>query len=105
MVKTIRFGLYIDGVEVGKAGIRLKTTGAGDVVYKIYKNERGKGYGNLILKLIKEEAKELGKYKLIVICRKSNLASKKIIENNGGVFIKEIERKNKENRLVYEIIL
>lgn len=105
MVETIRFGLYKDGVLLGRAGIRMKTTRAGDVVYRIKKGERNKGYGKLILKLIKEEAKKLGREKLILVCRKSNLASKKIIEANGGIFIKEIEIKNRENRLVYEIDL
>ncbi len=105
MVKTIRFGLYINELLVGKAGIRMKTTTAGDVVYKIKESERNKGYGKLILKLIKKEAKKLGKVKLILVCRKSNIASKKIIEANGGKFLKEFEIKHRENRLYYEIEL
>jgi predicted acetyltransferase len=100
---TLRYALKEESKIVGKGGIRLKTTRAGDIVYKIYEPERRKGYGTALLKLLIKEAKKIGKQELILICRKSNIPSKKIIERNGGKFIEEIKIDKKENRLKYLI--
>ncbi len=57
--------------------------------YEIAESERGKGYGNLILKLGLEQAKLLGFQTLTITCLETNLASQKIIEKNGGKFIEK----------------
>jgi predicted acetyltransferase len=69
---------------------RLKKIG-GHIGYAIRPSERRKGYGNLILKLSLEETKKLGIDKVLITCEPTNIGSKKIIENNGGIFEKEIE--------------
>ena len=66
---------------------------AGHIGYGIRPSERGKGYGNLMLKLALPKARELGIEKALLVCSKSNVVSRKIIEKNGGVFENEIENK------------
>lgn len=53
--------------------------------YKIRKSERGKGYGNIILKLGLDEAKKLGFEKIRINCDDNNIFSKKVIISNGGI--------------------
>lgn len=102
-VETKFWGLKVGKEMVGEAGLRMGKSEAGDVVYKIYPEYRGRGYGNLILRLLKKKAEKLGLEELIVMCRKDNLASKRVIENNGGVFLREIKRRNGKIRLAYKI--
>ena len=88
--KTKRFILVIDNELVGEVGIRLsksefwKNQGS-QIYYKIRKSKRGKGYGNLILKLALIEAKKLGFDKIRLNCDDFNIPSKKVILNNGGI--------------------
>ncbi len=62
----------------------------GHIGYAIRPTERKKGYGSLALRLALQKAEELGIEKALVACTKDNIASRKIIEKNGG--IKEDER-------------
>ena len=57
----------------------------GHIGYAIRPSERGKGYGNLALKLALPKAKKLGIEKALITCAKDNIASRKIIEKNGGI--------------------
>ncbi len=92
-VPSTTFWLVKGNSYLGTANIRhylnkkLKIVG-GHIGYEIKESERGKGYGNLILKLALKKAKKLGIKKALLTCDKSNIASKKIIENNGGKFLK-----------------
>lgn len=56
----------------------------GNIGYDISPRHRRKGYGKLILKLILEKAKDLGFKRVLITCDFDNLASKNIIEHNGG---------------------
>jgi predicted acetyltransferase len=103
LVPTHRYHLKIGNEIVGTGGIRTKTTKAGDIVYFINPKFRRQGYGKKILELLLKECKKLGKQKVILVCKENNIASKKIIESSGGMFIGEQIRKNKENRLQYVI--
>lgn len=58
----------------------------GHIGYAIRPSERGKGYGNQILKLALPKARELGITKIRITCSDDNVASDKIIEKNGGIF-------------------
>lgn len=62
----------------------LLTTG-GNITYEIRPTERRKGYGKEILRLTLLEAKQRGLENVLVTCDEDNIASKKIIEANGGV--------------------
>ena len=49
-------------------------------------DERGKGYGKKMLALGLEKCKELGLNKVLVTCKDTNIASRKCIIANGGVY-------------------
>lgn len=53
-------------------------------------SERRKGIGTKMIALALEECKNLGIYKVLMVCNKSNVASAKTIINNGGVLENEI---------------
>lgn len=67
----------------------LKRCG-GHIGYDITPSERKKGYGTLLLKLSLEKSKELDLRKVLVTCDYDNEGSKKVIENNGGIFEGEV---------------
>jgi predicted acetyltransferase len=57
----------------------------GHIGYYIRPDERGKGYGSRILAMALEKARRLGLTRVLVTCDEGNLASRKIIEKNGGL--------------------
>ncbi|MGB4966272.1 MAG: GNAT family N-acetyltransferase [Microgenomates group bacterium] len=57
----------------------------GHIGYDIRPSQRKKGYGKAILKLVLPFAKKLGIDKALITCDVTNIASKKIIEANGGI--------------------
>lgn len=88
-VPVTRYWL-IDGDEyIGTLGLRKEITiearnREGNIGYQIRPSKRGQGYGNVILKLGLQKAKEFGLENIYINCSENNTASKKIIENNGG---------------------
>jgi predicted acetyltransferase len=82
----------VDGDEfLGRVDIRhtltkfLKNEG-GHIGYDIRPSQRKKGYGNLILKLAIQKAKDLGIHPILVTADTHNIASNRIILQNNGVF-------------------
>lgn len=78
------------GAILGAASIRhyLNHTNiidGGHIGYGIAPEHRGKGYGNLILKLALEKMREMHIDRVLVTCDADNFASQKVIINNGGV--------------------
>lgn len=75
---------------IGTSLLRPKIEGdlfnrGGHISYEIRPSERRKGYGKKILALTLLKAKEHGLEKVLLTCDESNIASKKIIEHNGGI--------------------
>lgn len=62
----------------------------GHIGYDISPSNRRKGYGELILQLGLEKAKELNINSLLVTCKSDNYPSSRVIEKNNGVFESEI---------------
>lgn len=62
----------------------------GHIGFCIRPSEWGKGYGNIILELTLEKAKELGIREVLITCDATNIRSRRVIENNGGTLEKEI---------------
>ncbi len=60
------------------------TLEAGHIGYDIAPSQRGKGNGKLMLKLVLPYAKALGIEKALITADDDNLASRKVIEANGG---------------------
>ena len=83
--------MYVNDKPVGIAKLRhylndkLKILG-GHIGYCIRPKERGKGYGNLILKEALKKAKELGIECALLTCDKDNLFSRKVIEKKRWDF-------------------
>jgi len=69
---------------------QLKKIG-GHVGYIIKPKERKRGYGTKILKLAFPKLKKIGIKRALITCDKTNIGSRKIIENNGGKFYREIK--------------
>ncbi len=83
--------LVDNGEYIGRISIRHELNEnllhwGGHIGYEIRPARQKQGYGKLILKLGLERAKKLGLQKVLVSCDEDNMASKKIIESNGGVF-------------------
>ena len=54
-------------------------------------SERGKGYASEIIRLGLKECGKLGIERVLMVCDKDNIASRKAILRNGGVLENEIE--------------
>lgn len=68
----------------------LKSEG-GHIGYGVRPAERGKGVATRLLELTLVEAKKRGIEQVLVTCDKSNLASARVIEKNGGCFDSEFQ--------------
>ncbi len=65
----------------------------GHIGYAVVPSERRKGYATEMLRLGLKKAKCLGIQKVRVGCDEKNIASRKVIEANGGVLIKRYKTK------------
>lgn len=84
-----------DGEYAGRLHIRhvlndyLRDFG-GHIGYNVRPSLRGKGIGTEALRLGLQEARKLGLQNVLITCDDDNIASKKIIEKNGGVLENKI---------------
>lgn len=58
----------------------------GHIGYAVRPSQRQKGYGTLMLGLVKSKAKMLGLKKVLLTCDETNTGSMKIIQANGGIY-------------------
>jgi predicted acetyltransferase len=65
---------------------------AGHIGYRIRPRHRRQGYGRLILRLALPEAHRLGINPALVTCDARNIASRKIIEGNGGLLRDQVDQ-------------
>jgi predicted acetyltransferase len=80
----------MDGDEwIGK--LTLRTTinakylhAGGHIGYEIRPSKRRRGYGTALLRMGLEKAHERGLHRVLLTCDETNLASRKVIEKNGG---------------------
>ena len=84
------FLAYADGIPVGFGSVRHFLTAAlrkagGNIGYGIAPSFRGKGYGKELLRLLLNEAKEMGIDKVLVTILLDNIASQAVAIANGGV--------------------
>lgn len=101
-VPSTTFWLYVDGVPVGFGNLRHFLTEAlskagGNIGYGIAPQFRGKGYGNILLKLLLQEARKIGLEKVLVTIHLDNIPSQKVALANGGV----ISEKTEERYLIW----
>lgn len=86
---TNRYIFFVNNEPLGELGIRTtlneKWLNKGSqIFYKIRLSKRNQGYGTKMLELALEECKKLGMKKVRINCDDSNIASKRVIEKNGG---------------------
>ncbi len=95
-VPCTTYWLIDKGEFIGRVSIRHQLTPhllreGGHIGYDIRPSKRNKGYGKQMLALALPKAKELGIQKVLVTCNETNIGSKKIIEQNGGVLENKLE--------------
>lgn len=95
-----------EGKIVGAIGLRWKEVPVlvnygGFIGYSVRPTERGKGYATEILKLGLHKFKEIDnkRKRVLITCKDFNIASKKVIEKNNGVY--ESSYYNKEEGYTY----
>lgn len=98
-VPQTTYWLFDEDKFIGRVSIRHRLNDflfneGGHIGYDIRPSKRNKGYGTKILSLAIPLARDLGIAKILVTCSENNIASKKIIEHNGGVFENMIEANN-----------
>ena len=86
---TNRYIFYIDNTPVGEIAIRTTKNDfwlnqGSQIFYKIRKSYRNMGYGTIMLALALDQCKKLGMTSVCINCNDKNIASKRIIEKNGG---------------------
>lgn len=87
---TLYIAINDNNQIVGAIGIRWKQvpvlmTFGGLIGYSIRPSQRGKGYANEMLKLALDKFKNTTIEKILITCKDFNIASKKVIERNGGI--------------------
>jgi predicted acetyltransferase len=96
LVPASVFWLIDENEFVGHVSIRHTLNAAlqrrgGHIGYAIRPSRARRGYGSRILELALPHARALGIRRALLKCDKNNLASRRIIEKNGGVLADEIE--------------
>lgn len=83
VVGIIDFRHHIDHPILGLWG--------GHIGYSVRPSERRKGYAKEMLGLVLQKCKEHGLARVMVTCDADNIASKKTILVNGGIFDKDVQ--------------
>ena len=94
-VPQLDFLLLRDGATIlGRSGLRLWLTPdlediGGHIGYRIRPSERRKGYGTRLLAMTLDAARKHGLRDVLLTCDSDNIASRRIIERNGGQLASE----------------
>lgn len=89
--QTLYLAINDNDEIVGDIGIRWKQVPAlmtfgGLIGYSIRPKQRRKGYASEMLKLALDKLKNTNLENVLITCKDFNIASKKVIEKNGGIF-------------------
>ena len=93
---TVTYIMYVNDFPIGYICMRIEIDDqwkkwSGNFYYAIRISERKKGYGTKILELALDEFKKLGFEEIYGQSSAGNVASAKVIENNGGILLDEID--------------
>jgi len=102
-VPSSTFWLINNDEVVGVTRVRHQEVGqCGHIGCDISPNHRGKGYGTEMLKLALKEASKLGIKDAVATCNLDNIASKTMMEKNGGKLLGMVyDEWKKENLLKF----
>ena len=92
------YWLYDEDTPIGFGKLRERLTDrsreiGGNIGYAIASDQRGKGYGTILFKLLLKKANDLGIKEVLSTVEKNNEASKVIQEKCGGVLVHENEKR------------
>lgn len=95
--KVITYIMYVNGLPVGYIGLRLDIDDnwrkwSGNFYYAIRLEMRNKGYCTKMLGLALDEFRKLGYTEIYGNSSNGNIGSRKVIENNGGIYLNEKDR-------------
>lgn len=87
--KTVKYIFYVNEEPIGEISVRTTLNDfwvnyGSQIFYKIRSSKRGKGYGTIMVSLIKDECRKYGFDQIRVNCDDDNVGSKKVILKNGG---------------------
>lgn len=91
------FWLVDDDTYIGRLELRHHLKDhvddiGGHIGYSIRPDQRQQGFGHAILSLGLQKAAQRALSRVLLTCDPENIASRKIIEKNGGIFERRIER-------------
>lgn len=86
LLRRPRDETIIGVITIRRTNSRFFLKHGGHIGYSICPSERNQGYGTTILSLALEKCRGFGMRQVELICSESNIFSRKVIENNGGVF-------------------
>ncbi len=99
-----------EDILIGMVNIRHKLnkylilSGSGHVGYSVRPSQRRKGYATEILRKALNILKQDYNVNVAIIgCYKDNIGSKKAIQNNGGIFVREVFETDSKMSAVYNI--
>lgn len=92
---TIIYIMYVNNYPVGFIGLRMEIDDnwkiwSGNFYYQIRSTERKKGYCTKMLSMALDIFKNMGFREVFGNAPAGNVGSSKVIENNGGIFLKEV---------------
>ncbi len=105
---TLYLAINDNNKIVGAIRIRWKKvpvlmTSGGLIGYSVRPSQRGKGYASEMLKLALDKFKNTNIENILITCKDFNIASKKVIEKNGGIYENTYSNDDGYNYLRYWI--
>lgn len=95
--------IYAQG-DVRHVKTRENVIYKGQLGYGVLPSKRGHGYGKLMCALLLKKCWERNFDSVIITCREDNIASRMIIESNGGQYIENVfNKKTGENLRRYNV--
>ena len=76
----------VDAIGIRWKQVPVLMAFGGLIGYSVRPSQRGKGYASEMLKLALDKFKNTNIENILITCKDFNIASKKVIEKNGGIF-------------------
>lgn len=96
LVPSTIYWIVVDSQWAGRVSLRHRLTDdlrqiGGHIGYEVRPSLRGRGIATRALALVLIEARRIGLDRVLITCDRHNVASRKVIEANGGLLADEIQ--------------